>query len=306
MRALVTGGAGFIGSTLVDRLLASGHAVDVLDDLSTGRLDNLAEARSDRAHEITFSTVDVRGAEVPELIARRSPEVIFHLAGRAGADAATDAEIGVVGTLRVLEGARLAGARKVVFASSAGVYGSVEAELLPVREGAPQRPVSLHGVAKKAAFEYLCAFREQWGVEFTALALATVYGPRQVAPGVVPSLLARLRAGEACVVAGDGAQTRDLVYVDDVVDALVRAAERGGGLLVNVGTGVETSVGDLLRALAAAAGVSAPAVAVAPVPAGERRRVALDPGRARIHLGWSPWTSLEDGLREVVRFGGRS
>ena len=300
MRVLVTGGAGFIGSTLVDRLLAEGHAVDVLDDLSTGRLDNLADARSDRRHEITFHTIDLRTPETPDAIARRSPEVIFHLAGRPGADGATDVAIEVLGTLRVLEGARLAGARKVVFASSAGIYGEVEPDALPARESAaPQRPTSLHGVAKKAAFEYLSAFRDQWGIEFTALALGTVYGPRQV-HGVVPALLARLLAGEACVVTGDGAQTRDLVYVDDAVDALVRAASRGGGLLVNVGTGRETSVAELLRTLASVAGVSAPAVAVAPTPPGEPRRVALDPGRARIHLGWSPWTSLEDGLREVV------
>ena len=299
MKVLVTGGAGFIGSTLVDRLLAEGHAVDVLDDLSTGRLDNLADARADRRNEITFHPIDVRTPETPDVIARRSPEVVFHLAGRSGVDAATDAEIAVLGTLRVLEGARLAGARKVVFASSAGVYGEVEADALPVRESVPQRPVSMHGVAKKAAFEYLCAARDQWGIEFTALALATVYGPRQVT-GVVPSLLARLLAGEACVVSGGGTQTRDLVYVDDAVDALVRAAERGGGLLVNVGTGRETSIAELLQTLAGLVDVATPAVAVAPVPAGERGRVALDPGRARIHLGWSPWTSLEDGLRVVV------
>ena len=306
MRMLVTGGAGFVGSTLVDRLLAEGHAVDVLDDLSTGRLDNLAEARSDRSHEITFHTVDIRTPETPDVIARRSPEVIFHLAARPGVDAATDAEIGVLGTLRVLEGARLAGVRKVVFASSAGVYGEVDPAELPVREGAPQRPVSMHGVAKKAALEYLLAYRELHGIEFTALALATVYGPRQVAPAVVPSLLGRLLAGEACVVTGDGSQTRDLVYVDDVVDALVRSADRGSGLLVNVGTGRETSVADLLGVLAAQAGVPAPAVAVAPSPAGERRRVALDPGRARIHLGWSPWTTLDVGVAEVVRSRVRS
>ena len=299
MRVLVTGGAGFIGSTLVDRLLAEGHAVDVLDDLSTGRLDNLAEARADRRHEITFHTIDVRTPETPDVIARRSPEVVFHLAGRPGVDAATDTDINVLGTLRVLEGARLAGARKVVFASSAGVYGEADADALPVRESAPQRPSTVHGVAKKAAFEYLCAYRDQWGIEFTALALATVYGPRQ-ATGVVPSLLARLRAGEACVVTGDGRQTRDLVYVDDVVDALVRATERGGGLLVNVGTGRETSVADLLGTLAGLVEVPTPAVAVAPVPPGEPRRVALDPGRARIHLGWAPWTPLEDGLRAVL------
>jgi UDP-glucose 4-epimerase len=300
MRVLVTGGSGFIGSTLVDRLLAEGHAVDVIDDLSTGRLDNLAEARRDRRNQLSIHHVDIRQPEVVELVARRTPEVVFHLAGRAAAAPIVDAEVTVLGTLRVLEGAHAAGARKVVFASSASVYGHVDDARIPIRESQAQRPVTTHGVAKKAAADYLTAYRELHGIEFTALALATVYGPRQVM-GPVASFASSLLAGRPTAIQGDGLQTRDLLYVDDAVDALVRASERGSGLLVNVGTGRETRVVDLFRTIAERAGAPKAEPVLEPARPGERRRCALDPGRAKIHLGWSPWTALDDGLAETLR-----
>src|SRR5918994_1509891 len=231
MRTLVTGGAGFIGSTLVDRLLAEGYEVDVLDDLSSGSLTNLAEARGgagDRTNRLMFHQIDIRDPHLVDLIARREPEVVFHLAAQADvrvsvARPAFDAEVNVIGTINVLEGARVAGARKLVFASSGG----------------------------------------------------TIFG--------------------------DGEQTRDYVYVDDVVDAFVRAATRGGGLLLNIGTGVETSVNQLYAAMAGAAGVDRPA-AYAPLRTGELLRSALDPGRAAIHLGWRPWTDLAEGTARVLEW----
>jgi UDP-glucose 4-epimerase len=287
VRTLVTGGAGFIGSTLVDRLLAEGHAVDVVDDLSTGRLDNLAEARADRTNELSIHHIDIRQPELRDLVLRRTPEVVFHLAARPSADAVADAEVTVLGTLRLLEAAAAAGVRKVVFASSAAVYGHVDEKRLPIRESQAQKPITPHGVAKKAATDYLTAYREQHGIEFTALALGSVYGPRQTY-GVVASFV----RGER-VVHGDGRQTRDFVFVDDVVDALVRASERGSGLLVNIGTGRETSVLDLLRSITD----DEPAFEDAPVT--DVTRSALDAGRARIHLGWAPWTDLETGLRQI-------
>ncbi len=308
MRALVTGGAGFIGSTLVDRLLAEGHAVDVVDDLSTGTLANLAEARSNPNYELSFTRLDIRVPEVAELIGRRRPEVVFHLAAQADVRVsverpAFDAEVNVIGTLNVLEGARAAGTRKVVFAASGGtLYG--EPTELPVRETAPQRPLSPYGVSKKAACDYLAAYRELHEVEYTALALANVYGPRQDPhgeAGVVAIFVGRLLAGQPCTIFGDGLQTRDFVYVDDVVDAFVRAADRGGGLLLNIGTGAETSVNLLYETLAAAAGFPEPPV-YAPARPGELRRSALDPGRAAIHLGWKPWTSVDDGVSHVLRW----
>ncbi|MDP1804027.1 MAG: GDP-mannose 4,6-dehydratase, partial [Acidimicrobiales bacterium] len=266
MRTLVTGGAGFIGSTLVDRLLAEGHHVDVVDDLSTGSLANLAEARATPGYELTFHRLDIRERAVIELLAHRRPEVVFHLAAQADVRVsverpAFDAEVNIIGTLNVLEGARAAGSRKVVFAASGGtLYG--EPQKLPVAESHPQRPLSPYGVAKKAACDYLAAYRELHGIEFTALALANVYGPRQDPhgeAGVVAIFAGRLLAGEPCTIFGDGNQTRDFVYVDDVVDAFARAANKGSGLLMNIGTGTETSVNELYLTMATAAGTDAPA-----------------------------------------------
>jgi UDP-glucose 4-epimerase len=299
VRVLVTGGAGFIGSTVVDRLLAEGHAVDVVDDLSTGRLDNLAEARADRSHELSIHHFDIRHPEVVDIVAKREPEVVFHLAARRDADEVTDAEVTILGTLRIIEGALAAGTRKIVFASTGSVYGAVDQ--LPIRENVAQRPLSPHAVSKKAATDYLAAARELHGLEFSALALSTVYGPRHTR-GPVANFVRALFAGEPATVVGDGRQTRDFLYVDDAVDALVRAAERGSGLLVNVGTGRETAVLDVHRLLAEQVGTTSADVVSEPEPPGHLHRCALDAGRARIHLGWSPWTSLEDGLAETLRW----
>lgn len=310
MRALVTGGAGFIGSTLVDRLLAEGHAVDVVDDLSTGSLANLAEARADRDHELTLHQIDIRDPAAVELVARRRPEVVFHLAAQADVRVSVerpvfDAEVNVIGSLNVIEGARRGGARKVVFASSGGtIYGEPDPADLPVKESHPQQPVSPYGVAKKVVTDYLVTYRSLHDLEFSSLALANVYGPRQDPhgeAGVVAIFAGRLLAGEACTIFGDGRQTRDFVYVDDVVDAFVRAADRGSGLLCNIGTGRETSVNDLYAAMAGAAGVDV-APTYAPARTGELARSALDPTRAGIHLGWEPWTDVADGVAEVLRF----
>ncbi len=309
MHALVTGGAGFIGSTLVDRLLAGGHTVDAVDDLSAGSLSNLAEARATAGHALTFHHLDIREPAIIELMARRKPEVVFHLAAQADVRVSVarpvfDAEVNVIGTLNVAEGARAAGSHKIVFASSGGtLYG--EPDELPVRESAPQRPLSPYGVSKKAAADYLAAYRELHGIEFTALALANVYGPRQDPhgeAGVVAIFAGRLLAGETCTIFGTGEQTRDFVYVDDVVDAFARAASKGSGLLMNIGTGIETSVNRLYQAMADAAGGAAGPPTYAPPRTGELARSSLDPGRAAIHLGWEPWTTLEQGTAEVLRW----
>lgn len=310
MRALVTGGAGFIGSTLVDRLLAEGHSVDVVDDLSTGTLANLSEARADRSNDLKVHQVDIRDGGVVDLIGRRRPEVVFHLAAQADVRVSVlrpvfDAEVNVVGSLNVLEGARSGGARKVVFASSGGtIYGEPSPADLPVKESHPQQPLSPYGVAKRVVTDYLHVYRELHSIEFTSLAMANIYGPRQDPngeAGVVAIFAGLLLEGKPCTVFGDGSQTRDFVYVDDAVDAFVRAADRGSGLLCNVGTGVETSVNELYAAMAAAAGVSEPAIH-APARPGELARSALDPGRAALHLGWEPWTDLASGVAEVLRW----
>ncbi len=310
MRALVTGGAGFIGSNLVDRLLAEGHAVEVVDNLSSGKLSNLADARADRDHEFSFHQMDICDPTVSELIERRAPDVVFHLAAQIDVrvsveDPALDARINVLGALNVFEGARRAGARKVVFASSGGtIYGDVDPEDLPVTESHEQRPVAPYGVTKKVATDYLNSYRELHQLEYTSLALANVYGPRQDPhreAGVVAIFAGKLLAGERCKVFGTGEQTRDYVYVDDVADAFVRAADRGSGLLCNIGTGVETSVNELYRAMADNAGV-AEGPEYAPARHGELERSCLDASRAELHLGWKPFTELSDGTAAVLDY----
>jgi UDP-glucose 4-epimerase len=305
-RALVTGGAGFIGSTLVDRLLAEGHTVDVVDNLSTGSLANLAEARSVGTGRFNFHQLDVRSTDLVDVMSRRKPEVVFHLAAQADvrvsvADPVLDADINILGSLRALEGARQSGVRKVVFASSGGtIYG--DAERLPIKESQAQKPLSPYGVAKKTVGDYLHVYRELYGLEYTALALANVYGPRQDLrgeAGVVAIFAGRLLSGEPCQIFGDGKQTRDFVFVDDVVDAFSRAGDRGSGLLCNVGTGIETSVNDLYAAMARNAGVKAPATYL-PARSGELQRSSLDPSRAGMHLGWKPWTTIDKGTAAVL------
>ncbi|MGB3410181.1 MAG: GDP-mannose 4,6-dehydratase [Microthrixaceae bacterium] len=310
MRALVTGGAGFIGSNLVDRLLAEGHAVEVIDSLKSGRLSNLADARSNRDHEFSFHQMDICDPKVSELIELRKPDVVFHLAAQIDVrvsveDPALDASINILGSLNVIEGARRAGSKKVVFASSGGtIYGEVDAEDLPVTESHSQHPVSPYGVSKKVVTDYLNAYRYLHQLEYTSLALANVYGPRQDPhgeAGVVAIFAGRLLSGEQCLIFGEGAQTRDYVYVDDVVDAFMRASERGSGLLCNIGTGVETSVNDLYSVMAANAGVKAKPEH-APARHGELERSSLDAGRAKLHLGWEPFTSLDDGTAAVLDY----
>lgn len=310
MRTLVTGGAGFIGSNLVDRLLAEGHEVDVVDDFSTGSLSNLAEARKSGGRALHIHHLDITAPAVTDLMVRRRPQLVFHLAAQPSVrvsvtEPALDANINVIGSLHVLEGARQAGAERVVFAASGGtLYGDPSPDDLPVRESHPQEPLSPYGVSKKSVIDYLVAYRELHALEFSALALANVYGPRQDPhgeAGVVAIFAERILRGQEVTVYGDGEQTRDFVFVDDVVDAFVRAATRGGGLVCNIGTGKETSVNHLLATMAGAAGVEVTAVN-APLRQGELLRSCLDVERASMQLGWRPWTELAEGIRPVLDF----
>ena len=306
MRALVTGGAGFIGSTLVDRLLAEGWEVDAVDDLSTGTLSNLGDARANRNHRFTFHRLDIRRPDVSDLIVRRKPDTIFHLAAQASvresvARPAFDAEINIIGSLNVFEGAVEAGVRKVVFAGSGGTLYGVP-EFVPVSEDHRQAPASPYGVSKKAVGDYLQSYRALHSLEYTVLALANVYGPRQDPhgeAGVVAIFAGQLLEPIRPTIFGDGEQTRDFVYVDDVVDAFVRASDRGDGLVLNIGTGVETSVQDLFDTMGWLTDFDEPARYAMARP-GELQRSALDPARAANHLGWKPWTDLEDGLRRTL------
>ncbi len=306
---LVTGGAGFIGSHLADRLLAEGYRVISVDDLSTGRIANLAEARG-YGKEFTFFNMDVRAEGVLQLFERHHPEVVFHLAAQSGvrpslADPGTDASINIMGTLNVLECASRVGTRKVIYAASGGtIYG--EPRRLPAKESAAQgsHPLSPYGVSKKVVVDYLGFYQRFRGVDFTALALGNVYGPRQDPggeAGVVSIFSSKMLGGEAPVIYGDGNQTRDYVFIDDVVHAFVQAVDRGTGKLVNVGTGLETSVNGLYRLLADIIGFDGEP-GHGPLPPGELRRIVLDISAAPSAIAWKPWTHLEDGLAETVAY----
>jgi UDP-glucose 4-epimerase len=306
---LVTGGAGFIGSHLADRLLAEGMRVISVDDLTTGRIANLSEARG-YGKEFTFFNMDVRADGLNALFERHRPEVVFHLAAQSGVrpsldDPAKDASINVMGTLNVLDCAVRTGVKKVVYAASGGtIYG--EPKRIPVKESAAQgsHPASPYGISKKVAVDYLSFYQRYRGLDYTALALGNVYGPRQDPygeAGVVAIFAARMIAGEACTIFGDGNQTRDYVFIDDVVHGFVRAVERGSGKLVNIGTGLETSVNGLYKLLAETIGYTGEP-GTGPLPPGELRRIALDISLAPSAIGWKPWTHLEDGLGETVAY----
>jgi len=305
MKALITGGAGFIGSTLADRLLAEDWSVDVADDLSSGNLANLADARSVGDRRFSFHRIDIRNAAVTDLIATRKPDVVFHLAAQADVRVSVakpqfDAEVNLVGLLNVAEGARAGGASKVVFASSGGtIYGSPTE--IPTPETHPQRPESPYGVAKKAGGDYLHYYKTIHGLDYAATAFSNVYGPRQDPhgeAGVVAIFAGLFLARKRATIFGDGEQTRDFVFVDDVVDALTRAATQGEGI-INIGTGVETSVNDLYGSMARATGFNDPP-SYAPARAGELARSALAVGRAKEQLGWVPFTSLDDGVAATL------
>jgi len=302
----VTGGAGFIGAGLVERLLAEGEEVDVIDDLSTGSLANLGPARAMADGRLSFHRLDIRHPGLAELIASRRPEVIFHLAAQADVrvsveNPALDADVNILGSLHVCQAALAAGTTKVVFAGSGGtLYGLPED--LPVGESHSRQPVSPYGVAKKAVGDYLHYYKEIHGLDYTVLALANVYGPRQDPhgeAGVVAIFAGKLLAGETPTIFGDGNQTRDFVFVDDVVDAFARARTAGSGLLANVGTGTETTVNELFSTMAGLVGFDEPAV-YAPARPGELARSALDPTLIGEELGWKPLHTLEDGLDRTL------
>ena len=292
MRVIVTGGAGFIGSHLVDRLLESGDDVHVVDDLSSGRRENVPAG----------ATLHVRDVREPldDLVAQVQPQAIAHLAAQVDvrvsvAEPVRDAAVNVVGTVNVLEAARSVGAR-VVFASTGGaIYGECTR---PAREDDPRLPLSPYGTSKLAGEEYLATFSRLYGTAHVALRFGNVFGPRQDPhgeAGVVAIFFGRLREGEPCRIFGDGTQTRDYVYVADVAEAVTTALETDVTGTYNVGTGIETSVLELYEGCRAAAGSDAQPVFEA-ARAGELARSVLDPELAAGRLGFRATTSLADGL----------
>jgi UDP-glucose 4-epimerase len=300
MKILVTGGAGFVGSHVVDRLVADGHAVDVVDNLATGRRARVNPVA--RLH-----VCDLRDVRLDALVTATQPDTVVHVAAQAAvsrsvADPRFDAGVNVVGTIALLEACRHAGVRRIVYTSTGGAaYG--DTTVLPTPEDHPLRPSSPYGVSKTAAERYLECWIGLTGISALTLRLANVYGPRQDPAGeagVVAIFTARLLGGLPCIVNGDGEQTRDYVYVGDVADAVARAvASPDAGGVANIGTGAETTVNELYRRLARLAGVSRPAEH-APAKPGEQRRSVLDASRAKTLLGWTATTPLDDGLRQTL------
>jgi len=303
---VVTGGAGFIGSHIVDRLVASGASVAVVDDLSSGRAANL-EAAMDRA-QVPLYRMSVIDAAIDDVLARERPRVVMHLAAqidvrRSVADPVGDAMTNVVGTVRLLDAAARHGVQKVVFATSGGcIYGQPPLRDLPVAEDYPGHAHSPYGASKRCAEEYLHTYAALYGLRWTSLALGNVFGPRQDPAGeagVVGIFAERMLRGDAVHVYGDGEQTRDFVYVADVADAFLAAADAGDDMRLNIGTGQRTSVNELFGHLAAITGYPREPEYL-PAREGELDHSAVDPLLASATLGWRPHTSLRDALTETV------
>ena len=307
MRTLVTGAAGFIGSTLVDRLLTDGHSVVGVDDLSSGRSSNLEEAQQHPDFE--FIKADIVDADLIGLLGETQPEAVFHLAAQIDvrysvADPQFDSMINVVGTVRLAEAARRAGVRKVVHTSSGGsIYGAPVT--FPTSEAVPIDPASPYAAGKVAGEVYLNMFRNLYGLECSHVAPSNVYGPRQDPhgeAGVVAIFARALLSGKPTKIFGDGSDTRDYVFVDDLVDAFVKASgEAGGGQRFNIGTGVETSVRQLHTAIANTVGAP-DEPEFHPARLGDLRRSCLDSGLAAEILGWRPQVEIDDGVARTVEF----
>lgn len=299
MKILVTGGAGFIGSHVVDAYIEAGHQVVVVDDLSTGRKGNVnPKAR--------FYELDLNDPGLEDVFAQEHPEVVNHHAAQAAVprsveDPLYDARVNVLGMIHLLQCCVRYRVRKVIYASTGGaLYG--DPKTIPVPEDHPVWPKSPYGVSKYAGELYLHAFQAVHGLPYVILRYANVYGPRQDPygeAGVVAIFAQRMLSGKQPVIYGDGTQTRDFVYVSDVAQANLLALEGGASLVANIGTGQETSVNEIFRLLARCTGFT-DEPQYAPARPGEVYRIALDPRRAEQELGWRPQVPLEEGLRRTV------
>jgi UDP-glucose 4-epimerase len=300
MRVLVTGAAGFIGSHVAEALLAHSHEVLIVDNLSTGRRENLPAAAR-------FAEIDLISPELADVVRDFRPDVVDHHAAHADVhqsvdDPTYDAHVNVVGMLALIQAAISAGTRKFIFASSGGaIYG--DPDVVPCDETQLERPVSPYGASKKAGEVYLETMSRMHGLDYTILRYPNVYGPRQhpyTEEGQVVAIFSRLMLSDRVpTIFGDGEQERDFVYVGDIVDANLRALDAGSGATVNIGTGKGLTVNELYRRLKALTGYEGE-VKYAPARPGEVLRIALDASRARSILGWEPKTSLDDGLRTTV------
>lgn len=301
MKVLVTGGAGFIGSHVCDEFIANGHKVLALDNLSSGKRENLHK-------DVALHVLDIRSPDAARLIESECPDVICHLAAqmdvrRSVEDPAFDAECNILGMLNLLEASRKVGVKCILFSSTGGaIYG--EQDVFPAPETHPTRPVSPYGVSKASGELYLGYYRAQYGLRYVALRYANVYGPRQNPhgeAGVVAIFSQRLVGGKPCTIFGEGKQSRDFVYGKDVARANYLAFKSDFVGAVNIGTGIETDINTLYGHLADAAGSTQKAIH-APGKPGEQLRSCIDNSLAKKVLGWEPTVQLKDGLRQTMEF----
>ncbi|MBI5198902.1 MAG: SDR family oxidoreductase [Nitrospirae bacterium] len=300
-KVIVTGGAGFIGSHIVNRYINEGHEVIVIDDLSTGKKENI----NPRAR---FHHIDIRDKGMEAIFEKEMPEIVNHHAAqmdvrRSTENPAFDADINIIGTINLLENSVKYGVKRFIFASSGGaIYG--EQKDFPAGEEHQQFPLSPYGVSKLAGEKYIHYYSKNFGLRYISLRYSNVYGPRQNPEGeagVVAIFIGRLLKGKEPVINGDGEQTRDYVYVDDVVHANVRATIGDSDGFLNIGTGIETSVNTLLKKLIEVTGTDIKGIH-GPPKKGEQRRSVIDCGRAKRLLGWEPEISLEQGLSKTVDY----
>jgi UDP-glucose 4-epimerase len=303
VRIIVTGGAGFIGSHIVDAYLAEGHDVLVLDSLwehGGGRRANVPERAS-------FVHMDIRDENVARIFQEFRPEIVSHHAAQhsvaiSSRDPKYDADVNVMGLINVLDASVKVGAKKIIFASSGATFGTPER--FPITESTPQNPTSPYGITKMVAEHYLRFYKDEKGLDYTALRYGNVYGPRQDPngeAGVISIFIGKFLKREGIRIDWDGEQTRDYVFVKDVANANVLALDKGSGSRYVIGTNVKTSVNQIYRALVEISGFEAP-VTHAPKRAGDARDAQFDPALAAKELGWKPSTKLLDGMRETYDY----
>lgn len=307
MKILVTGGAGFIGSHLVDRLIKENHKVAVIDNLSAGRRENLNK-------KAKFYQLDILDSEVSEIFKKEKPEAVFHFAAQIDVrksvkNPVEDAKINILGTLNILENCRKISVKKSIFASSGGaIYG--DTDIVPTPETHPENPESPYGIAKLTVEKYLYFYQKTFSLNYIALRLANVYGPRQNSKGeggVIAIFCDKMLRNEQPVINGDGTQTRDFIFVADVVNVALKSltyrgrASAKSGLVYNVGTGKETNINEIFRKIKELTGSDCQEIH-GPAKLGEQKRSCLDYSKAKEELNWQPKYSLEEGLRETIRW----